>query len=236
MLYNELYLNIVRFLLPRDIAQVSLASRNMAAICNDESLWKDLFVRRFGTEQLEAVTTAETPTTFKEQYKEKSPLCITAKMLNIIWMNNHYWTLEDAPELSSGTAATLSSVCWFDVSGLLRAVPRGKYKVSWRLLFSEGAYGLESLEFIATVQTDDPVITGIPVSSTSHSSISAKPRDTWVQTLKGKGWIEYQIPDVLDVDIEHSTLEFLDVSLVIKDHSNSWKSGMKVDGVRLRRV
>jgi hypothetical protein len=39
----------------------------------------------------------------------------------------------------------------FQVQGLLRAVPSGRYKVRWRLAFDGSSYGLENTRFIATV-------------------------------------------------------------------------------------
>jgi hypothetical protein len=79
-----------------------------------------------------------------------------------------------APYRSSGKAARLRSVCWLDVrshfrnstlfslrysaltfiiqvTGVLRSVPCGYYKVRWHLAFDEDAYGLDDVLFVAMV-------------------------------------------------------------------------------------
>jgi hypothetical protein len=58
-----------------------------------------------------------------------------------------------------------------------------------------------------------------------------------LHNLMGEGWIDYDIPSILDVGMQPlHTCEFFDVRMEIVDHSGNWKSGMILDFVELIRV
>jgi len=225
---SELLTEILQYLLPYDIAQCALTCKAMAAICRDDYLWRKLLIRRFGND---AVSDSEY-VSCREEYVKASSLRILSTALDIVWLNGQYWRLDDFPELSNGKAARLHRVCWLHVTGILRAVPRGHYKVRWHLAFDLDSYGLDDIRFVATAQPvdPDPIVRDNP-------EVSCKLGTTTLEDLCGEDWTDYEIPSILDVGMQPPhDCEFFDVLMEIVDHSGNWKSGLILDFVELIRV
>jgi hypothetical protein len=73
-------------------------------------------------------------------------------------------------------------------------------------------------------------LTDYPVVSCELGAIS-------LRNFKGKGWIDYYVPSILDVGMQSPhEREFLDVKVEIVDHSGHWKTGIILDFVELIRV
>ncbi|KAJ7860227.1 hypothetical protein B0H14DRAFT_2745138 [Mycena olivaceomarginata] len=238
----EIYLAIFSFLSPHYITRVACTCKLFAQMCDDNWLWRSLLVKKFGEDSLNWCSQLDPPLPYKEIYKERIILCIPADKLDIIWLTSthNYWKLAntEAHETAAGKAAVLHSVCWFDVQEQLVDVPVGKYHVIWRLLVEPASTGLHQLEFKAHTEKKSRIAANCTVVETTFN----KPVNN-VQKLQGKGWVEYELPGVLNVQPK---LEFLEqfkketfgatVKFSIIRHTNDWKTGLRLDCVRLQRV
>jgi len=230
MYSTEIYLAIFSFLSPHDIARVACTCKVFTQMCDDNWVWRSLLVKKFGVESLKWCGQLDPPLPSKQIYKERITLCVPADKLDITWLSprHSYWKLEDteAHETVAGKAAVLRSVCWFGVKGQLTDVPVGKYLVVWRLLVEPASVGLQQLEFTAHTAKS---------RETASAILETTFKDN-VRKFQGKGWVEYELPGVLNVQPNAREPFGVTVKFGIMCHTTDWKSGLRLDCVRLQRV
>ncbi len=111
---------------------------------------------------------------------------------------------------------------------MLRGIPRGHYRVRWRLKFQRDAYGLDNVEFSARVYSGRPPYRG-------YKAITAKMNQLYREHA-GRDWFYYDLPEVLDVGTQEADSEYFDLTVELMDRSGNWKGGMSLDFVELVKV
>ncbi|KAI9105263.1 hypothetical protein DFS34DRAFT_1839 [Phlyctochytrium arcticum] len=258
---EELAVTIASYLLAPDIAQLCRANKFCNAVCRDEYLWHVLTLRRFGVDphkaEYERVVRepdgadpgekklvdgrrgGEQPV---DVYKRlaKNGLRLAPEDMGIIWLDGSHWSLEEEPGSTHGRVARLATVCWYDMRGRVRGVPRGWYLPIWRVKIGPsyaryiGGQTEEDIEHNATVADRD----GTSIKE-HDSTTSSRKFGSFASTNTPRGsepqYRDFVLPP-LNVGMWPGGPPFLDVDVEAVEHSDTWKSRIVYDGFRLERV
>jgi Phloem protein 2 len=153
----ELLMKILIYLRPMDIMHLFSANKNFSRLRGDKETWKSLSICRFGRDTLTEFTQPsqsqseqgaaqpEPPAASPaEAYKvaHKRSAYAAATDLSIAWIQEpRYWTLDQNVASTSGTVATLHSVCWLDVTHTFKSVYAGTYRPIFRMRLTRGTAG-----------------------------------------------------------------------------------------------
>ncbi|CDS08030.1 hypothetical protein LRAMOSA01979 [Lichtheimia ramosa] len=149
----------------------------------------------------------------------KDSLCISAvNDMSITNARLPFWRVVGTRESKYGAIAKLYSICMLDIRGKVEGVPKGQYRIQWRMRFTLSAQWNESLDF------------------TAHVGNEAKPALTYTtpadfysrQDILTNTWIRITLPFDLFINHRYDT-----VTLVHGKRTNFWKSGIEIDWARL---
>ncbi|KNC98714.1 uncharacterized protein SPPG_06391 [Spizellomyces punctatus DAOM BR117] len=240
---QELSIQIIKFLSCSDVGRLAQTSRHFSVVTRDEYLWNLMTAWRFGKDALSAQGPIHSP---KELYQTLSAdgLSLRADKLSIVWNDGRYWQMEEDLSSQSGLVATLRSVCWFDVRGQINGVPRGKYIPIWRIkLVGRGPHTLSGVTFKASTISEEAAAHDSTASTRILGNFPDDPSyslPTFVpgeasRPLRPTDWTDFVLPELSVGDWEGAP-PYLKVEVEAIDHADTWKFGLKIDGVRLVRV
>ncbi|KAG0046277.1 hypothetical protein BGZ83_008535 [Gryganskiella cystojenkinii] len=173
-------------------------------------------------------------------YRELMKLTIPADKMAIVHLGNRYWRMVGSSASQFGKLAQLDSVWWMDVAATFASVPKGRYKVQWRLQVKSEAPVVGSEFRVVLFDRWDPE-TGInsglqsmkfkpksmhEFTQQTDSLITKTDRQPFRRLFKGSFTI-LELPGELVIDEEYSG-----VYVQIRNH-DGWKSGLSIDFVRL---
>ncbi|PIA18948.1 hypothetical protein COEREDRAFT_95683 [Coemansia reversa NRRL 1564] len=131
-----------------DLRTLSEVDHRFRSVCNDSHLWKTLYQRRTGH------VPKDNTCSYRDQYDQHDRLILSITN-DCEVTHNHppYWDkLEDRRSLF-GRAMILHAVSWLHVSGWLRGVHAGRYRVVWRLFILPHAANIFDIDFRAETST-----------------------------------------------------------------------------------
>ncbi|KAF9948742.1 hypothetical protein BGZ65_007865, partial [Modicella reniformis] len=174
-----------------------------------------------------------------ELYKKHSRMILPAEDMQICHLDNRYWKLIESASSTFGKLAQLQSVWWMDVTATFFGVPKGRYKVQWRVKVTSDApiINTEFKVILFDKHEDRSVVTNRP------DTILFKPRNvqefmerTDSQVLKAnrkpfrnvfRGFTILELPGEVNI-----ADDFQNVFVQIRNY-DGWKSGLCVDFVQL---
>lgn len=222
----EVLHTICYFLTGPDITNLSKCNQALWVVLQDESLWAQLTCDRFPssytstrTEQHQKHDNTLQKLSWQDIYMSKDSLCISAvNDMSITNARLPFWRVVGTRESKYGAIAKLYSICMLDIRGKVEGVPKGQYRIQWRMRFTLSAQWNESLDF------------------TAHVGNEAKPALTYTtpadfysrQDILTNTWIRITLPFDLFINHRYDT-----VTLVHGKRTNFWKSGIEIDWARL---
>ncbi|KAJ3101605.1 hypothetical protein HDU96_009917 [Phlyctochytrium bullatum] len=216
-LATETVISIAQYLLPSDLLNLTRASRQFQTLISSDYVWQRMTEKRFP----EIKRPTETQVDFKEVYRTASALTVKADKMGIVWLDGNYWKL--VPGEDGDEVAELRSVCWFDVCGSLKSVPKGEYvpvfKIQVQNDYSENQ--LRNIKFSCGVWSNE--------EGQVEKPTSVLWRKVFTQPAPVGTWLSIRLaPIVVEQDYEK-------VSLWMVDHSDSWKGGLLVKEFSLEK-
>ncbi|KAJ2368920.1 hypothetical protein H4S01_001314 [Coemansia sp. RSA 2610] len=133
--------------------------------------------------------------------------------------HNHqpYWRQRDDQRGLFGRVSVLIAVSWLHVTGRIRGIHAGKYRVIWRLSAMPRASNIFDIDFIATSTSGYVTESQLPFSSNLLEF--------------GSDYFDFVLPQPLIVSDP-----FEDVLLECKSTSQDWKSNLTLCSVRLEPI
>ncbi|KAJ3175113.1 hypothetical protein HK101_010760 [Irineochytrium annulatum] len=159
----EVRLNVVAWLVLKDLRNYFQTCRACRATSEDPHLWLTMAERRFGRlatrKRVDALEPADGPD-YRSLYLDmlRRSQCTYAPEMGIIWLNGYYWEMvDDIPNSISPQVARLNSVHWFDVQTTLHNVVPGTYVPYFRVYIGATASGLDVVDLSCGVVCDTVV-------------------------------------------------------------------------------
>ncbi|EGF82358.1 hypothetical protein BATDEDRAFT_86597 [Batrachochytrium dendrobatidis JAM81] len=221
----ELKLLFIKFLEPREISRLARTCRNNYEAISSCVCWETVFEARFDKCEL-----PEDRLSSKSVYQQlhKHSVRLGPRNLTICWMNDpHYWETVVEPNSTFGEVAQLHSVCWLDIAGNFKGVPRGEYYPVIRFQTGEyiGFLDRANITFKVVLGHTEQPPTHVPVESTKKFNV-VKDIDHWQDFVM----------DPIHVGTWPNADAYYSISCTISGHDRSWKNKFKIDSIYLHDV
>ncbi|ORX83863.1 hypothetical protein K493DRAFT_411635 [Basidiobolus meristosporus CBS 931.73] len=237
----EIVLLIFSFLSGQDIYRVCQVCKYFNELCQDDRLWRMMVCRRFGRHHLRTLGIGQK---CKEVYKEKSVMRISIAN-GFARQGQGSNSFREYDEFSaSGMVLCLNDFYGFYSKATLEGVPRGRYDVIWKIKVFHRSYMRNTL-FVARVlgvpeefeleSGADRFVT-LPNKSEEIEKghfVELDPGISFFQRTAGIGWFDLVAPQQLVVDGSYC---YADVGFEIVSDRDSWKTGLVLDYVQLRKA
>lgn len=192
--------------------------------------WKSTYLQRFGANPSPTIALGgEGGEGFKKACLDKTVAKKSAALeCHIIWADvGYYWKMVKDVASEYGRVAELGNVCWFEVNANFERIPRGVYRITWRVRFKDALLHLFSdLKMVARAVPQE--------AEEAESGEGWTIQDAFdyhkyrKKNRREKVWTELSHPSLLVVKFPLAR-----VQVRLFDHSNSWKSGIKLDWCKL---
>ncbi|KAK9701301.1 hypothetical protein K7432_011772 [Basidiobolus ranarum] len=237
----EIILLIFSFLGGEEIYRVCQICKYFNQICQDDRLWRMMLCRRFGRHHLCTLGIGQK---CKEVYKEKSVMRISIAN-GFARQGQGSNSFREYDEFSaSGMVLCLNDFYGFYSKATLEGVPRGRYDVVWKIKVFHRSY-MRNTFFVARVlgvPKDLEIESGVnrftPLVEKSEEIkkghyVELDPGISFFQRTAGMGWFDLVAPQQLVVD---GSYYYSDIGFEIISDRDSWKTGLVLDYVELRKV
>ncbi|KAK9727424.1 hypothetical protein K7432_001863 [Basidiobolus ranarum] len=237
----EIILLIFSFLSGQDVYRVCQVCKYFNQLCQDDRLWRMMVCRRFGRHHLRTLGIGQK---CKEVYREKSDMRISIAN-GFARQGQGSNSFREFDELSaSGMVLCLNDFYGFYSKATLEGVPRGRYDVVWKIKVFHRSYMRNTL-FIARVlgvpeelEIESGTDRFVTLSDKSEEIqnghfVELDPGISFFQRTAGMGWFDLVAPQPLVVDGSYC---YSDIGFEIISDRDSWKTGLVLDYVELRKV
>ncbi|KAJ1958430.1 hypothetical protein EC988_000305 [Linderina pennispora] len=208
---DDVLFHVFSFCNGDDISAFSQVCRQFRQVCDDDYLWKQLFLRRFGHAPEGNLGTYKA-----EYYERERTILSVADDCTIAHNHNPYWQTIDDHRSIFGRVSLLHAVSWLHVFGELHGVHSGTYNVIWRLSVLPRAQHIFDINFRA--------------EANGNITESQLPESANLLDF-GSDYFDFVLPEPLVV-----SKPFEDVAVECRCTTNTWKSNLKLCSVRLEPI